>query len=174
MPCDIQRPEPIGGRKHHLELFALRRISSKATFYYKRVLPIIFLAIPLLMLALEVLVGLRSGEFPPLLAIILPATMVAIVYLILKATILNLVDGVWDDGDALVVRNGAAEEQIALSNIKNVSYTALNPSAVTLSLRAPCKFGARVTFTPLLRLIPFLRSPIIDALINRIDAARSD
>ena len=78
-----------------------------------------------------------------------------------------------DVGDALMIRNGGRQERVALSDISNVSYASfVNPPRVTLSLRTPGAFGSRVTFCAPIRLVPFSTSPVIDALIERIDAAR--
>jgi hypothetical protein len=55
---------------------------------------------------------------------------------------LNLVDEVFDLGDALLVRNGGQEERIALADIKNVNFFPyMSPPQVTLSLRRPSVFG---------------------------------
>ncbi len=149
----------------------MRRVSSKATFYYKRIFPILFFGILLLVAVVPALTG--SGQPPPLTFLIIPAAMAAFAYVLMKKLVFDLVDEVWDDGDALIVRNGAREERIALADIKNVSYSVLtNPPRVTLSLRQPSNFGSQVTFCALLRLIPFSTNPIVDELIERIDAGR--
>ena len=62
--------------------------------------------------------------------------MIGFGYFIMKKLVFDLVDEVWDDGDALVVKNRGQEERIALADIKNVSYSPfVNPPRVTLSLR---------------------------------------
>ena len=91
----------------------------------------------------------------------------------MKKLIFDLVDEVFDDGDALLVKNGGREDRIALSDVKNVSYSPLiNPPRVTLSLRKRSFFGDKVSFCAPVRFIPFSTHPIIDELIERIDAAR--
>jgi len=151
----------------------VQRVSSKATFYYKRIFPIIFFGILLLVTVAPLLAGSGSGQFPPLQVFIIPAIMAGFGYFVMWKLVFDLVDEVWDDGDALVVRNGTAQDRIALSDIKNVSYSVLTaPPRVTLSLRRPSTFGPTVTFCAPLRFIPFSTSPIIDELIDRIDAKR--
>ena len=87
--------------------------------------------------------------------------------------VFDLVDKVMDAGDALVIINGDREERVALSDITNVSYSQLmNPARVTLSLRRPTIFGDRVTFSAPVQVVPFASSPVIEALIKRVDAAR--
>ena len=94
-------------------------------------------------------------------------------YVMMKKLILDLVDEVWDDGAALIVRNKSREDRIALSNIMNVSYSPLiNPPRVTLMLRQPSNFGSEISFSAPVRFVPFARSPVIEDLIRRVDAAR--
>jgi len=65
------------------------------------------------------------------------------------------------------------EERIALSEVMNVNYTPfMSPPRVVLSLRRPSVFGSQVAFCAPLRFVPFATSPIVDELIQRIDAAR--
>jgi len=91
----------------------------------------------------------------------------------MKRLIFDLVDEVLDAGDALIVRNRGQEDRIALSDITNVNYTPLvSPPRVTLSLRRASVFGAEVTFCAPTRFVPFSSSPVINELIQRIDAAR--
>jgi hypothetical protein len=125
-----------------------------------------FLAIPLL-------AAQNSGGFPPVLFLIMPALMMAFGYFIIKKLIFDLVDEVLDDGDALVIRNGREEERVPLSDIMNVSYSQfVSPPRVTLSLRNSSRFGNRISFCAPIRLMPFSTSPVIDELIERIDAKR--
>jgi hypothetical protein len=54
-----------------------------------------------------------------------------------------------------------------------VSYSQfINPPRVTLLLRNPGQFGDRVTFCAPATFMPLSASPIIDELIQRVDAAR--
>jgi hypothetical protein len=150
------------------------RISSSATFFYKRVFPIIWFGFLLIFVAISLFSGSRSGAFPPVPFLIMPALMMVIGYVIMKKLVFDLVDEVLDAGDALLIRNGSQQGQVPLSEIMNVSYSQLvNPPRVTLSLRNPGAFGAKVTFCAPLRFMPFSTSPVIDKLIERIDAARS-
>jgi hypothetical protein len=151
----------------------MRRISSGMTFIYKRVFPIIFLGFFVSFAAIPFLLGLNSGQFPPLPFFVVPVIVFAIFLFLMKKLVLDLADEVLDAGDALIVKNGGREERIALSEIMNVNYTSfVNPPRVVLSLRRPGIFGAQVAFCPPVRFVPFSTSPIIDELIQRIDAAR--
>jgi len=77
----------------------MRRISSRATFFYKRVSPIIWFGFIALFIVLPLLVGGRTGHF------IVPIVMAVVGPFFMKKLIFDLVDEVWDAGDALVVRN---------------------------------------------------------------------
>ena len=91
----------------------------------------------------------------------------------LEAVSLRCVDGVWDDGEALVVRNRGREDRVALSEIMNVSYSPLvSPPRVTLLLRRLSICGTEFTFCAPLRFLAFAADPVIEELIRRVDAAR--
>lgn len=151
----------------------MRRISSQWTFFYKFVFPVIWVGFLIVFLIVAVFVPARSGQSPPIPALIVPVIMIAVGYALMKKLIFNLADEVWDDGDTLVVKKGGQEERIALSDIKNVNYSVMtSPPRVVLSLRRPSVFGDQVAFCAPIRFIPFASSPIIDDLIERIDAAR--
>jgi hypothetical protein len=152
----------------------MTRVSSKMTFFYKRIFPVLF-CLPLLAFVIAPMAtGFKGGhQPPPFFFFVVPVFMAIIFYTLFKKLIFDLVDEVWDDGDALVVRNGSAEERIPLGSIKNVSYaTMVNPPRVTLSLRQPSQFGSEVSFCAPFQLVPFKKSAVIEALIDRIDAAR--
>jgi hypothetical protein len=91
----------------------------------------------------------------------------------MKYLIFDLVDEVWDGGSELVVKNKGMEDRILLSDIMNISSTVLvSPPRVTLTLRRPSIFGNEITFSPPISLVPFSKSPIVDELIQRVDATR--
>lgn len=97
-------------------------------------------------------------------------------YFLFRRLLFDLMDEVYDSGDALVVRNNDQEDRIALTNITNVSYSQfVNPPRVTLSLREKCRFGDQVTFSPptYLKFDLFAPNPMIEDLIKRIEAART-
>jgi hypothetical protein len=151
----------------------MRRISSRWTFFYKFIFPLIWFGFIIVFLIVAVVVPTRSGQALPIPALIVPIIMGVIGYSLMKKMIFNLADEVWDDGNALVVKKSGQEEHIALSDIKNVNYSTMtSPPRVVLSLRRPSVFGDQVAFCAPIRFIPFSTSPLIDDLIERIDAAR--
>ena len=97
--------------------------------------------------------------------------MVVFGYSSMKKLTFDLADEVLDAGDALVVRSSGREERIALSGIKNVSYSPYMPQ-VTLSLRRHTVFGDTVTFCGPFSIVPLWSNPVIADLIDRVDAAR--
>lgn len=87
--------------------------------------------------------------------LLIPALMAVFGYFLMKA-FFYLVDEIWDDGDALLVRNRGMETRIPLNNIINVSNASFtNPPRITLTLREPSVFGKEITFSPQLDLIHF-------------------
>jgi hypothetical protein len=151
----------------------MRQISSKWTFFYKYVFPVIWFGFIIVFLIVAVFVPSRSGQGLPIPALIVPIIMLGIGYALMKKLIFDLADEVWDDGGALLVKKGGQEERIALSDIKNVNYSTMSsPPRVVLSLRRPSVFGDQLAFCAPIRFIPFATSPVIDDLIERIDVAR--
>ena len=152
----------------------MRLISSKMTFFNKRVFPAIWFGFLAVFIGLALFSGAGRNPASLLPVLIAPAIMIVFGYVVMKKLVFDLADEVWDDGDSLVVKNGGQEQRIALSDIKNVSYSPfVNPPRVTLSLRRPTVFGDEITFSAPLRLVPFSKSPVITDLIERVDQARS-
>jgi hypothetical protein len=118
--------------------------------------------------------GRSRFEAVPMLAG--PMTMIIVGYVLFRRLIWGLVDEVWDDSDALIVKNAGAEERVPLSDIINVGYSSFtNPERVTLTLREAGPLGKEITFMPLSAGFWFRwlsRNPIIDELIQRVDEVR--
>ena len=153
----------------------MKRISSKRTIFYKRVFPVFWFGFIALFVLTGVLPSLRTHATPvPLL--MMPVVMGVIGYALFRRLIFDLVDEVWDDGDALIVKNAGVQDRVPLTNIINIGYSLLtNPERVTLMLREPCSLGKEITFMPLSRAFSFRwfsRNPIVDELIERADRAR--
>jgi hypothetical protein len=127
----------------------------------------------LLQAAVILMVRDRPGHSPPLSLLLFPAAIVVFVYFIMRKLLLDLVDEVWDAGDALIVRNKKQEDRIALADVINVNYERfINPQRVTLLLHRPSLFGDEIAFAAPIRLVPFAMSPQVEGLIRRVDAAR--
>ena len=150
----------------------MRRISSKTTFLHKRIFPVFWFGLLAVFVAVALIAGPRD-QWQSLIFLIVPIFMAVFGYVIMKRLVFDLVDEVWDDGSALIVRNKGQDDRIALSNIMNVSYSPLiNPPRVTLTLRQPSNFGTEISFSAPVRFMPFTKSPVVEDLILRVDAAR--
>lgn len=148
-------------------------MSSKMTFFYKRIFPIIWFGFLAVFVLIALLKGLGPDQISNLPFLIVPVLMAIIGYRFMKKLVFNLVDEVFDVGDALLVRSGGREERIAFADIKNVNYFLyMSPPQVTLSMRRPTVFGDTIVFCAPFGIMPQSSSPIIDNLIDRIDAAR--
>jgi len=148
----------------------MTRISSKQTFFMKRVFPFVFLVL----LAIPAALGFVVKPPQPQL-FIMPLVTLPVLYIVMRKLVWDLVDEVYDGGDYLLVRNAGREERIPLSNIMNVSSTLMvNPPRVTLRLVTPGRFGKEITFSPARprTLNPFARNAVADELIERVYKAR--
>lgn len=152
-----------------------KRVSSRNTFFLKRVFPVLWFALVALSLVAG-LAGARAGKPVPPLVFIVPLLLFVIGYVVMRKLVSDLADEVFDEGDALRVRFGSDEERIALADVINVGYTQfVNPPRITLTLRHPCRFGKEVSFSPPSSFFsPFVRNRYTSELIERVEAARQD
>lgn len=149
-----------------------RPLSSKMTFYYKRVSPILFFGVVLLMFGFGLLPVLRDRQVSNVTFQVVLLLLAVFAYKFMKKSVFNLADEVLDAGNVLVVRSGGQEERIALSDIKNVSYSPyMSPPQVTLSVRRHTVFGETIAFLAPVSMSP-RSSAVIHDLIDRVDAAR--
>ena len=153
----------------------MRLISSRWTFFYKRVFPLFWFGFLALFAAAAWLGRHEQAGFDPVF-LLAPAAMTVFGYFLLRALVFDLADEVLDAGDALIVRKAGEEARIALADIVNVDSSILvNPPRITLTLRTPCRFGRKVVFSPPpnRRLwAPFAPNPIAEELVERVDRAR--
>ena len=151
----------------------MKRISSRATFFNKRIFPLLWFG----MLALIVLGPMRSGgakEDPAFL--VFPVLMAGVAFIFFRRVLWDLMDEVYDCGNFLLVRKAGEEDSIPLANIMNVSVSNFqNPPRITLRLIRPCRFGNDVAFLPIKSFTfnPFAKSQIGEDLIKRVYEVRS-
>ena len=95
----------------------MKRISSKFTFYWKRVFPLLWFGFWVIFIG-----NLLTSDLPTQLlpVLIVPCLIGVLGYFVMKKLILDLVDEVSDCGDHLQIRNGGVEERVLLSEIMNV------------------------------------------------------
>lgn len=155
----------------------MKRISSRKTFFVKRILPVFWLgAISLFIVSF--LFSFQRGkvsmdEIFGLLA--MPVVMLVMGVFMFRKFYWPLADEVQDGGHFLLVRKSGVEERILLSEVINLSMaTYSNPQSLTLRLRKPWKFGDEVAFIPVKKwsFDPFSRNEVAEDLIRRCDAAR--
>lgn len=152
-----------------------KRISSRNTFFQKRVLPVLLLGVLAAAVLAPLLLARGGPNAPPWPVFLAPLGLGVIFYLVLRRLVFDLADEVVDEGDALRVRFGEEEERIPLAEIINVSYAGItNPPRITLTLRSAGRFGREVTFSPQQGFLsPLFRpNPLVSDLIERVDAAR--
>jgi len=154
----------------------VKRISSRWTFFYKRVTPVIWFGILIFIVFTAAWTGGINSEGTTI-AVIMFILMGFFGYFLMRQVVFDLVNEAWDAGDYLIFKNKGIEETVPLTNIMNMSYTVLiNPPRVTLTLRTPSRLGKEITFSPPASMNPFnafKKSPIVDKLIQRVDRARS-
>lgn len=150
----------------------MQRISSRYTFFYKKIFPIFWFGF----LAFFIFQTVSNGAFQKSpISLVVPCLMAIFGFVIFKKLLWELADEVYDDGDYLLVRNNGQEEMLRLSDIMNVSATTnMNPPRITLRLIESGKFGAEVSFFPTtaFTLNPFAKNPVAEDLIVRVDKAR--
>lgn len=148
-------------------------LSSRFTVFYKRVFPVVWLF--LVLGTAWMAVPDRMWERDPLF-FVGPVLMLVIGIFIFRAILRNLADEVRDAGNAIVVRKGAVEVRIPITDIVNIEASQFsNPRRLSLRLRTPGKLGDEITFIPpasIRQFSPFARNPIAESLIKRVDAAR--
>ena len=152
-----------------------KRISSRNTFFQKRVLPPLLFGVLALGVVVPLVLTRGSPNAPPWPLFVVPAAVMVIIYGVLKKLVFDLADEVVDEGDALRVRFGDEEERIPLAQIINLSYSGItNPPRITLTLRTAGRFGREVSFSPQQGFLsPLFRpNPLVNDLIERVDAAR--
>jgi len=155
----------------------VKLLSSKMTFFYKRVFPVLWFGIILVALGVLVAGGLhdKHGKPVPAAAFLPPAVLLVIGGLVMKYLLFDLADEVFDGVEFLVVRKGGVEEKILFGNVRNVSFQSLiNPPRVTLSLREDTRLGREIAFIPPWRFAEAFRgrNPVVESLIDRMDRAR--
>ena len=91
------------------------RISSNWTFFYKRIFPAIFIVFLLVFIGINLFVTARSNTAFDVPFLVIPIAMMGFVFFIMKKLVFDMVDEVYDDGDALVVRNRGQEQRIQMA-----------------------------------------------------------
>lgn len=161
----------------------MERISSKRTFFMKRVFPVLWLGFACVGLVLPILVPPTPKDPtahapPPEFFFVVPLLMLALGFVLFRKLVWGLADEVDDFGDYLRVRRGSIDERVNLADVMNVSMSQfMNPPRLALRLRKPGALGDEIAFIPkmpVFRLNPFARNAIAERLIQRVDQLRSN
>ena len=153
----------------------MKKISSRNTFWLKKVFPVLGVAFPILFVVIAARVPAfeqLADQWPFFVA---PAVALVVGAFFYWKLIWVLADEVYDGGDFLVVRRGGEEETIPLDQIINVSAPIMSKTPrIILKLAQAGRFGAEITFTPVapLTLNPFAKNAVAEDLMVRVDAAR--
>ena len=154
----------------------MNTISSKQTYFSKRVFPILWLGGVAIFLVFGLATATSHQVPADPMVLVVPVVMLVFGFVLFRKLLWDLADEVQDGGSFLLVRKGPVEQRIPLANITNVSMSQLtNPKRLTLRLRTPCEFGDEVVFipkAPLLSLNPFARNAVAEDLMRRVDQAR--
>ena len=171
--ADPFTPASLASARNDQPVIAMRRISSKMTFFYKRIFPTVWFGFLAFIAGIFLIVASQSGTLPPLPFLLIPAGIALFGYFIMDKLIFDLVDEVLDDNEALIIKNGDKQARVELRDIMNVGFTQFaNPPRVTLSLKKPGPFGSQVAFCSPLGVSSFSANPLVKELIQRIDARR--
>ena len=147
----------------------MKRLASRATYYQKKIFPVVWFGILGLIVCGALVTGVvKSGL--GIIFILVPASMAAIGYLVMKKLVFDLIYEVYDEGETLLFRDKGKEVRVSLADIKNMSYSwMVSPPRVTLSIRYMTELGDKLSFSPP---ASFIKNKDIEELIDRIDKAR--
>jgi hypothetical protein len=151
----------------------MTKISSKSTFIYKRLFPILWFGFIAVFLAVALFSGAGQSD---LLFLFVALGMGVFGFFLFRRLVWDLADEVLDAGDHLLVKRRGTEERIPISNIMNVSVSSyVNPIRVSLRLVKPGKLGSEVAFTPQapFTLNPFAKNRVAEDLIVRVHRERT-
>ena len=151
----------------------MKKISSNATFFGKRVL------MPLLAVAFLVVMVLAyfdqdveaTGGYAMWLATIVIFALVA--FLNWRQVFGGVVDEVHDAGSSLLIKNSGEQVKVQLEDIVHLNHQL---QSVELRLRDDSRFGGAVKFLPKggFTFNPFAKNAVVEDLIVRIDQAKLD
>lgn len=141
------------------------RISARATFFQKRVFPILFSV----MLGAIFLDSRRTHGVEWPLALFQTSVVLAILFAIIRLINSSYVDEVYDNGDKLIIRNDGREESISFEDIQEVKVDIFQPAGINIHLKRDSMFGRSIKFLPAVGL--FRYSKIAKSLRSRLDVS---
>lgn len=150
----------------------MRRISSRATWWSKRVFPVVWFGFLVLFLHIVVATVGFNNLFPGYFVIFFWMCIMAVGGLMMMRWLLfPFMDEVYLLDDRMIVRNRSAEDSFLVTNIIKVEPGWMNQQGViTLTLREPCFFGREIAFCAPIRWGPFAQftpHPLAEELRRR-------
>lgn len=147
----------------------MRLISSTMTGWHKRGFPLCWFGFLTVWILLTTFAMFKKGEFQ-ITPLVIPILIGAFGFLCMKLLIFDLVDGVWEDDNSLLIKNAGIEDRIALANIVNASSsTFTNPQRITLTLGEHSIFGEKIVFCPPYSFCIFWEHPLAQELNRKIE-----
>ena len=150
----------------------MQTLSSSNTFLMKKIFPAFWFASVLFG---GIVIALSGVAFKQPVALVGPVLMLVLGFFLFRKLIWDLADEVSDGGDYLLIRRGAVEERVPLSNVMNVSLSQFtNPKRLSLRLRKAGSFGDEVVFIPAssFSFSPMARNAVAEDLMRRVDRLR--
>jgi uncharacterized membrane protein YeaQ/YmgE (transglycosylase-associated protein family) len=148
----------------------MKKLTSAATFFGKKVFPIIFGGVAGLF---ALLISSQVNAIPIFLVIPIGLVTGFIATMFTRHLHSGYMDEVFDAGDRLVIRNRGIEESIDLRDIRVVDSTIMRPAGVWLHLRRNSVFGRSIKFLPATSSL-FEFSKLAKSLNTRIRDAEQD
>jgi len=144
----------------------MRLLSCQSLLPHRRtyfVPPLLILVVAVILLPVAI-----SGIIPWYVPLI--AVFGATVFFIIQRNIFyDLMDEVWEDEEFLELRRNGKQDRILVSNVSRVQGTAMqNPDVISLTLRTPCRFGSKISFSPPYRFFRWTEHPIARELRAKI------
>jgi len=156
----------------------MKKQISDSTFFDKKVFPtLLFSFLTFIVVAIQ----LGSDETGPstvgLITTITAFAMAFFGYVVMQVLYVELIDEVYDEGDALLFKNAGKEVRVFLQDIHNINSETTSTSTrrkVTLLLSQETDLGNKLTFYVRDNLLPNGRNTVmdIDELYSRINLAR--
>ena len=124
----------------------MRQISSRFTFWHKRIFPIFWFGFWALWTCIVASWVVKSRG--PVFILLVPVAIPLFGYLLMRRMIFPLADEVFLDGDDVIVRKDGMEARFPVRQIINVDSSIMaNPARITLTLREPCELGREIIFS---------------------------
>jgi hypothetical protein len=125
----------------------MEKISSRQTFFFKYVFPLIWLCISLP--GLTAWVAFQTTREAMFQNLGFAALFVLLPFVVSGLIEWRMVDEVWDGGEFLLFKKGKRQVNIPLKKIESISSSFLvRPAFVTLGLREAYVFGRSICFIP--------------------------